>query len=51
MVKPDGLKNLGGILELIENENFVISDAKMAHLSRDQAKIFYQEHEGRSFFE
>ncbi|XP_059081105.1 nucleoside diphosphate kinase 7-like isoform X2 [Tigriopus californicus] len=50
MVKPDGLKNLGGILELIENEGFVVSDAKMTLLSREHAALFYQEHDRRSFF-
>eukprot|EP00095_Tigriopus_kingsejongensis_P009732 maker-scaffold429_size173697-snap-gene-0.39 protein:Tk09732 transcript:maker-scaffold429_size173697-snap-gene-0.39-mRNA-1 annotation:"predicted protein" len=50
MVKPDGVKNLGQILSMIEERGFSISQAKMTRLSRDQAASFYEEHAERAFF-
>ena len=50
MIKPDGVKNLGKILEKIENSGFAIANAKMTRLSLAQASHFYAEHGERAFF-
>jgi nucleoside-diphosphate kinase len=51
MVKPDGIENLGKIFTMISAGGFAVGKAKMARLTREQAALFYQEHEGRNFYE
>ncbi|XP_071543662.1 nucleoside diphosphate kinase homolog 7 isoform X2 [Panulirus ornatus] len=51
MVKPDAVHRLGEVIDLIQSQNFEISQMKMVHLLRSQAEAFYREHEDRPFFE
>ena len=53
IVKPDAVaRNLiGQIYSRFENNGLTIVAAKMLRLSQEQARGFYAEHEGRSFFE
>ena len=51
MVKPDGIEHLGKIISAVEDNEFLISKAKMTILSPAQAAYFYQEHQHRDFFE
>lgn len=51
MIKPDAVKHVGDIVDRIYEEGFVICQAKRLNLSRDYASKFYNEHEGKPFFE
>ncbi len=53
IIKPDATKRniTGEINALLEKTGLSIVAQKMIHLSRREAKMFYAEHEGRSFFE
>ncbi|MBW2028651.1 MAG: nucleoside-diphosphate kinase [Deltaproteobacteria bacterium] len=53
IIKPDGVsRNLvGEVIRRIEGEGIRISAAKMIRMDKDQAKGFYQVHEGKPFFE
>ncbi|XP_042226484.1 nucleoside diphosphate kinase 7-like isoform X2 [Homarus americanus] len=51
MVKPDAVHRLGEVIDVIQSRDFEISQMKMVQLLRSQAAAFYQEHEGRPFFE
>src|SRR3989338_2418694 len=53
ILKPDATKrNLTGeINAMLEKAGLRIVAQKMIHLSRREAKMFYAEHEGRSFFD
>lgn len=51
LIKPDGMSKMGEILNRIINEDFTICNMRMVQLSRDDAAMFYMEHEGREFFE
>lgn len=53
IIKPDATKRniTGQINAMLESANLRIVAQKMIHLSRREAKIFYAEHEGRSFFD
>ena len=52
IVKPDAVKRnlIGSIYERIEKAGFKIVAAKMLHLTEEQAKGFYAEHEAKPFF-
>lgn len=50
MIKPDAVLHSGSIIKLIMEAGFVICNANMVQLTKDQAMWFYQEHEGRPFF-
>ena len=53
IIKPDATKKrlIGRILQRIEDEGFAVTDMKMLHLSRDEAKGFYAVHKGKKFYE
>jgi len=53
MIKPVAVKNnyIGPILHMINEAGFRIKAMKFTHLTKEQAKIFYSIHEGKSFFE
>ena len=52
IIKPDAVKkrNIGSIIQRIEEEGFVILDIKMVRLTKDEAKGFYIVHKDRPFF-
>lgn len=52
LIKPDAIKakNLGKIIDRIEQESFSIIDIRKIHLGREQAEKFYDEHRGKNFF-
>ena len=53
IIKPDAMENgyAGEILSLILKSGFLISALKLVHLTRPQAKKFYNIHRKKSFFE
>ena len=53
IIKPDATKKrlIGRILQRIEDEGFTVSDMKMLHLGRDEAKGFYVVHKDKKFYE
>ncbi len=52
MIKPDAVaKNaIGDILQRLEAEGFVIRQMRMNHLSKEQARKFYEVHSERPFY-
>ncbi|CAL4163547.1 unnamed protein product, partial [Meganyctiphanes norvegica] len=51
MVKPDAVHRLGEVIDVIQSRDFEVSQMKMVQVTRQQAAHFYQEHQGRPFFE
>lgn len=51
MIKPDSMAKMGEILDRVTSEGFTVCNARMVHLSREEAAEFYAEHEGKEFFE
>ena len=52
IIKPDGVKKnvIGEIYKRFEDSGLTIVEAKMLHLTRDQAEGFYAVHKERPFF-
>jgi nucleoside-diphosphate kinase len=52
IIKPDGVEKnvIGEIYKRFENSGLTIVEAKMLHLSREQAEGFYAVHKERPFF-
>jgi len=50
MIKPDAVSQMGSIIDMIHQEGFLICQAKMVRLSRDEASKFYAEHQGKPFY-
>ncbi|KAL9963445.1 hypothetical protein ACROYT_G026956 [Oculina patagonica] len=50
MIKPDAIAQMGSIIDMIHQKGFLICQAKMVRMTRDEASIFYSEHKGNSFF-
>ena len=52
IIKPDAVKRnlIGKIINIIEENDFVISQAKSYHLNAVEAETFYEIHKGKSFF-
>ncbi|XP_013415203.1 nucleoside diphosphate kinase 7 [Lingula anatina] len=50
MIKPDSMKKMGEILDLIFKNGFLITKMKKISLSRNEALEFYQEHQSKMFF-
>jgi nucleoside-diphosphate kinase len=52
IVKPDAVERnlIGGILAHVEREGFRIAEARLARLTREEAKTFYEEHREKPFF-
>jgi len=53
MIKPEAVaKGLtGAIIKKIQDSDFTIKALKMHQLSKDQAKVFYDVHEGKPFYD
>ncbi len=53
IIKPDAVKRnlIGAIYQRMEQAGLTIVAAKMVHLTEEQARGFYAEHEGKPFFE
>lgn len=52
MIKPDGYMNIGKIIDLIYNAGqFTITKLKMCKMSRENAALFYSEHQGKPFYD
>ena len=52
IIKPDGVEKnvIGEIYKRFEDSGLTIVEAKMLHLTRDQAEGFYAVHKDRPFF-
>ena len=52
IIKPDGVEKnvIGEIFKRFEDSGLTIIDAKMLHLTREQAEGFYAVHKERPFF-
>lgn len=52
IIKPDAVKakQVGNIIDIIENNDFSIVDIKKLKLDKKQAEQFYAVHKGKSFF-
>lgn len=52
IVKPDAVERnlIGGILAHVEGEGFRIAEARLARLTREECKTFYEEHREKPFF-
>lgn len=52
IIKPDAVKkrNVGDIIQRIEQEGFRIAEMRMVRLSKDDAKGFYIVHKDRPFY-
>ena len=53
IIKPDavGQNQIGNIIEYFERDGLSIIAAKMAHLTKEQAKAFYAVHKERPFYQ
>jgi len=53
MIKPDAVKNnyIGSILAMINEAGFKIKAMKYTKLTKEQAKLFYEVHKDRPFYE
>jgi nucleoside-diphosphate kinase len=51
MIKPDAYKNIGKIINIIEQEGFILSNLKMFRFRLEDAQVFYGEHKGKPFYE
>ncbi|BCE02213.1 nucleoside-diphosphate kinase [Marinicellulosiphila megalodicopiae] len=53
IIKPNAVKqkHVGEIISMLEQNNLRISQMRMLQLDNVQAKMFYQEHIGKSFFD
>lgn len=52
IIKPDAIKakNVGKIIDRIEQENFNILNIKKIHMTKDMAERFYAVHKDKPFF-
>ena len=50
-IKPDALNKMGAILDRVIQEGFIIGNAKMVQLTRNEAAYLHAEHEGKKFFD
>lgn len=50
MIKPDAISQMGTIIDMIQQDGFIICQAKMVQLSRAEASHFYAEHSSKPFF-
>ena len=53
LIKPNAVKKqkAGAIIKKFQQEGLTLVGLKMAHLSKDQCREFYQEHKERPFFQ
>ncbi|XP_061682156.1 nucleoside diphosphate kinase 7 isoform X2 [Syngnathoides biaculeatus] len=50
LLKPDGVSKVGDVLEMANQANLMVTNAKMTHLTWSQAADFYVEHQSKPFF-
>ena len=52
IIKPDAMQanKKGTILDKIDESNFIIVKERELHLTKEQAGLFYREHEGKPFY-
>ena len=52
IIKPDAVKRnlIGKIINIIEENNFIIDKVKSHHLDKDEAQLFYSIHKDKPFF-
>jgi len=53
IIKPDAVarSKAGKILAHLEQEGFILREARLTHLSEEQARAFYEVHKDRPFYE
>lgn len=51
IIKPDAMCKVGQILDTIFQSGFKVTKLKMCQLTRNEAFQFYQEHQGKTFFD
>ena len=51
IIKPDAMQKVGQIIDAIFQSGFRVTKLKMCRLTRSEAGNFYQEHQGKTFFE
>lgn len=53
IIKPDSVKNndIGGIINMIESDGFKVAAIKMLQITPQQARLFYEVHSHRPFFQ
>ncbi|KAI8148477.1 non-metastatic cell 5, partial [Fennellomyces sp. T-0311] len=50
IIKPDAVNKKADIVSKIKSAGFVIVQDREIHLSLEQARLFYREHEGKPFY-
>jgi nucleoside-diphosphate kinase len=52
IVKPDAVKRnlIGKILAHVEEQGFRLVEARLGHITREEAETFYEEHRAKPFF-
>ncbi|NWV28072.1 NDK7 kinase, partial [Origma solitaria] len=50
LIKPDGMRKIGELLDIIINAGLTITKAKMMLLSRKEAADFYADHRAKPFY-
>ena len=52
IIKPDAVKRqlIGSILAHVEAQGFRVVEARLVQLKREEAQVFYAEHQGKPFF-
>lgn len=53
IIKPNAVndRNIGNIIAIFEKNGLRVAGIKSLRLSREKAKVFYAEHDGKYFFE
>ena len=51
LIKPNCTKKVNEVKQILKEVGFTIGQEKKLVLSKDQAKFFYREHEGKPFFD
>ncbi|XP_069105017.1 nucleoside diphosphate kinase homolog 7-like [Argopecten irradians] len=51
LIKPDAVPKMGQVLDLLFKNRFLIANMKMCQLTRNEAYEFYQEHQGKTYFD
>lgn len=50
LIKPDGMKYLGPIFDIIHEEGFYIRNLKMSQFTKERLKVLYEEHVGKDYY-
>ncbi|XP_071417050.1 nucleoside diphosphate kinase homolog 7 [Pithys albifrons albifrons] len=51
LIKPDGIRKIGELIDIITNSGLTITKAKMMLLSRKEAADFYVDHRAKPFYQ